>query len=272
MDNESGGVNGFPVEWQVPWGHLEPYLIDPKDDINVTQYEFFNFSSGVRCVCAECGGVTAILDPQSQSIGRFNATCTGTSGCTATNLHTNLMASSGIIVKILNYQGDFESTSEYFDVVIDGVNYDRICDDEFCNDCDFHNGTQNYTIPKSYLADGQLEISFDSSSDVNICDPYVRVEYELFHTGKDIIPMFNGTPFHTITQNPRDYSPGDVVAWKLDNGLLHIGLVINEKSKDMKRVLVVHNIGSGTQKEDVLFNWEIIGHYRYKKQYKIRFN
>lgn len=68
-----------------------------------------------------------------------------------------------------------------------------------------------------------------------------------------------------ITQNPKDYSPGDVVAWKLDNGLLHIGLVINEKSEDLKRFLVVHNIGSGTQKADVLFNWEIIGHYRYKK-------
>jgi uncharacterized protein YijF (DUF1287 family) len=67
-----------------------------------------------------------------------------------------------------------------------------------------------------------------------------------------------------ITQNPKDYSPGDVVAWKLDNGLLHIGLVINEKSEDMKQFLVVHNIGSGTRKADVLFAWEIIGHYRYR--------
>ena len=75
-----------------------------------------------------------------------------------------------------------------------------------------------------------------------------------------------------ITQNPKDYSPGDVVAWKLDNGLLHIGLVINEKSEDMQRFLVVHNIGSGTRKEDVLFYWEIIGHYRYKRQYNIGLN
>ncbi|MFC1494387.1 DUF1287 domain-containing protein [Thermodesulfobacteriota bacterium] len=67
-----------------------------------------------------------------------------------------------------------------------------------------------------------------------------------------------------ITQNVNDYSPGDVVAWKLDNGLLHIGLVINEKNSDRSSFLIVHNIGNGTQKEDVLFNWEIIGHYRYK--------
>jgi uncharacterized protein YijF (DUF1287 family) len=27
--------------------------------------------------------------------------------------------------------------------------------------------------------------------------------------------------------------------------------------------LLVHNIGSGPQLEDVLFSWEITGHYRY---------
>lgn len=75
-----------------------------------------------------------------------------------------------------------------------------------------------------------------------------------------------------ITQNPKDYAPGDVIAWRLDNGLLHIGLIINEKSDDLKRFLVVHNIGSGTRKADVLFNWEIIGHYRYKKEYNIGHN
>jgi len=27
--------------------------------------------------------------------------------------------------------------------------------------------------------------------------------------------------------------------------------------------MIVHNIGAGPQMEDVLFNWKIIGHYRY---------
>ncbi len=60
-----------------------------------------------------------------------------------------------------------------------------------------------------------------------------------------------------ITQDPKDYRPGDVVAWDLGNGLLHIGMVVNNQFH------VVHNIGAGAKLEDVLFAWRIIGHYRY---------
>ncbi len=67
-----------------------------------------------------------------------------------------------------------------------------------------------------------------------------------------------------ITKKPSDYLPGDVVAWSLGGGLTHIGIVVDKKSKDGKRNLIVHNIGSGQVLEDCLFNYEIIGHYRYK--------
>ncbi|NEO84443.1 MAG: DUF1287 domain-containing protein [Spirulina sp. SIO3F2] len=66
-----------------------------------------------------------------------------------------------------------------------------------------------------------------------------------------------------ITRNPENYQPGDVIAWRLSNGLLHMGMVINERSKDNKRYLIVHNMATGTEKQDVLFAWKIIGHYRY---------
>jgi uncharacterized protein len=66
-----------------------------------------------------------------------------------------------------------------------------------------------------------------------------------------------------ITADSKDYLPGDVVAWELDNGLLHIGIVSNVKSGSGERHAVVHNIGAGTKLEDVLFSWRIIGHYRY---------
>lgn len=66
-----------------------------------------------------------------------------------------------------------------------------------------------------------------------------------------------------ITDKPNDYLPGDVVAWNLGNGLTHIGIVVNRKSSDGKRNLIVHNIGSGQIVEDVLFDYKIIGHYRY---------
>lgn len=67
-----------------------------------------------------------------------------------------------------------------------------------------------------------------------------------------------------ITQNPKDYFPGDVVAWSLGGGLTHIGIVVDKKSKDGKRNLIVHNIGGGQVLEDCLFDFKIIGHYRYK--------
>ncbi len=67
-----------------------------------------------------------------------------------------------------------------------------------------------------------------------------------------------------ITQNAADYLPGDIVCWELKNGRPHIGIVINQKSRDGKRHLIVHNIGAGQVMEDVLFDYKIIGHYQYE--------
>jgi len=66
-----------------------------------------------------------------------------------------------------------------------------------------------------------------------------------------------------ITKSSKDYLPGDVVAWELDNGLVHIGIVSNVMETGASSYSIVHNIGSGAQLEDVLFSWKIIGHYRY---------
>jgi uncharacterized protein YijF (DUF1287 family) len=60
---------------------------------------------------------------------------------------------------------------------------------------------------------------------------------------------------------PADYLPGDIVAWKLANGLPHIGIV-SDKKTPAGHPLVIHNIGSGTQEEDVLFRFTITGHFR----------
>jgi uncharacterized protein YijF (DUF1287 family) len=68
-----------------------------------------------------------------------------------------------------------------------------------------------------------------------------------------------------ITANPKDFLPGDIVAWNLAGSITHIGVVINQKSNDKQRYLIVHNIGQGQVAEDVLFAYTIIGHYRYKK-------
>jgi len=66
-----------------------------------------------------------------------------------------------------------------------------------------------------------------------------------------------------VTNDSDDYSPGDIVVWKLGDWMTHIGIVIDKKLLFKDRFMVVHNIGAGPKAEDVLFNWEIIGHYRY---------
>lgn len=59
------------------------------------------------------------------------------------------------------------------------------------------------------------------------------------------------------------FLPGDIVAWKLQGGLYHIGIVSDSKVPKSQRYFIIHNIGAGTQEEDVLNSYEIIGHYRW---------
>lgn len=67
-----------------------------------------------------------------------------------------------------------------------------------------------------------------------------------------------------MSKKAEDYKPGDLVCWNLSGNISHIGLVVNKKSADNKRYLIVHNIGNGQELSDCLFSWKIIGHYRYK--------
>lgn len=64
--------------------------------------------------------------------------------------------------------------------------------------------------------------------------------------------------------NVDDYfQTGDIVAWQLSSGLYHIGIVSEENVPDTKRNFIIHNIGEGAKKEDILFQYKIIGHYRW---------
>ncbi|RAW03434.1 DUF1287 domain-containing protein [Pseudochryseolinea flava] len=68
-----------------------------------------------------------------------------------------------------------------------------------------------------------------------------------------------------ISKQNGDYSPGDIVTWDLGGGITHIGIVVNKKSSDLQRWLIVHNIGGGQVLADCLFQYTITGHYRYQK-------
>ena len=60
-----------------------------------------------------------------------------------------------------------------------------------------------------------------------------------------------------------DYSPGDVVTWRLPHGAPHIGIVHSSRSRDGQRPLIVHNIGLGPVVDDSLFRYKIAGHFRF---------
>jgi hypothetical protein len=68
-----------------------------------------------------------------------------------------------------------------------------------------------------------------------------------------------------ITNSPTDYLPGDIVAWNLGGAITHIGFVVDKKSPDGKRNMIVHNIGNGQVLEDMLFDYKIIGHYSFTR-------
>jgi uncharacterized protein YijF (DUF1287 family) len=60
---------------------------------------------------------------------------------------------------------------------------------------------------------------------------------------------------------PAAYLPGDIVAWDLGRGVLHVGIVTDRKASS-GAPLIVHNIGAGAREEDILFRFTVIGHYR----------
>ncbi|WP_373684588.1 DUF1287 domain-containing protein [Acinetobacter sp. YH12057] len=62
----------------------------------------------------------------------------------------------------------------------------------------------------------------------------------------------------------KQYLAGDIVTWDLGRGLVHIGVVSDRKVKASDVPLIIHNIGEGTQEEDILHAYQITGHYRVK--------
>jgi uncharacterized protein len=67
-----------------------------------------------------------------------------------------------------------------------------------------------------------------------------------------------------VSEVADDYLPGDIVTWRLPSGVPHVGIVADEKTWWTGRPKIIHNIGSGTAVDDMLFLFTITGHYRYQ--------
>lgn len=60
----------------------------------------------------------------------------------------------------------------------------------------------------------------------------------------------------------KNWRPGDVVTWKLNDGKNHIGLCSDKLNRDGEPY-VIHNAGKLVE-EDCLHTWKVTGHFRYK--------
>lgn len=61
----------------------------------------------------------------------------------------------------------------------------------------------------------------------------------------------------------KSWKPGDLVFVRLPNGLLHTGVCSNA-TNNSGLPLVIHNMSRAAQ-EDILGQWEILGHFRYPR-------
>jgi len=58
------------------------------------------------------------------------------------------------------------------------------------------------------------------------------------------------------------FRPGDIVVWKLPGSNLdHIG-ICSDRYNHHGEPLIIHNVGRGTQEEDVLRHYRIVDHFR----------
>jgi uncharacterized protein YijF (DUF1287 family) len=70
----------------------------------------------------------------------------------------------------------------------------------------------------------------------------------------------------TISSDPAEYRPGDVVVWALSNAEMHIGIVVPAAPGDEgigSPWVVHHPAGSGVKWEKALFDHQILGHFRF---------
>lgn len=78
------------------------------------------------------------------------------------------------------------------------------------------------------------------------------------------LEVFFARQGQTLSTTDKDsFQTGDIVSWRLPKtNLPHIGIVSDKVATD-GTPLIIHNIGQGTQEENILFTYPIKGHYRY---------
>jgi uncharacterized protein YijF (DUF1287 family) len=66
-----------------------------------------------------------------------------------------------------------------------------------------------------------------------------------------------------VGTEPDDFQPGDVLTWRLSGNEPHTGIVIAERHPTSGYPLVVHNLGAGVRKDDLIKLSPPTGHFRF---------
>jgi uncharacterized protein YijF (DUF1287 family) len=66
-----------------------------------------------------------------------------------------------------------------------------------------------------------------------------------------------------VTTDTFDYGLGDVVVWRLVDGNPHIGIVVPGPGAKKSEKWIVHNMNGSPVWDDRLFDYKVIGHFRY---------
>jgi hypothetical protein len=61
-----------------------------------------------------------------------------------------------------------------------------------------------------------------------------------------------------FSKYPKDYLPGDIVCWNLGGTITHFGIVVNKKSADNQRHLIVDNIDGDQVLEDYFLTIKLL--------------
>ncbi len=64
-----------------------------------------------------------------------------------------------------------------------------------------------------------------------------------------------------LSNRPSKFKPGDIVTCIIPPNLPHI-MIVSDKLSEDNIPLVIHNIGNGTQEENLLFEYQLTRHYR----------
>lgn len=114
-------------------------------------------------------------------------------------------------------------------------------------------------LPHLALAFDRNQLVRDARAQIGVTIGYDSTYRQLDYPLGDV-PMQTGICTNVIIHALRQQN---IVTWRLPGNLLHIGIVSDHRAED-GTPLIIHNIGRGTQEENILNEYPRITHYRYQ--------